>query len=87
MHTLIPNRETLATQLERLCRVCHADEVVLFERATFLVISHAVSKEHGDVHRFEKVPKTMTQLTESCPYPKLIESSPDPTLTLTQPQP
>lgn len=65
MHTLIPNRETLATQLERLCRVCHADEVVLFERATFLVISHAVSKEHGDVHRFEKVSNTIKQLTES----------------------
>ena len=29
VHSLIPNRETLATQLERLCRVCHADEVRL----------------------------------------------------------
>lgn len=66
VHTLIPNRETLATQLERLCRVCHADEVVLFERATFLVISHAVSKEHADVHRFEKVSNIIKQFKLSC---------------------
>ena len=87
VYSLIPNRDHLQSHLEKLCEVCQADELVLFERATFLVISHAVSKEHGDVHRFEKVPKTMKQLTESCPYPKLIESNPNPTLTLTQPQP
>jgi Ras-related GTP-binding protein A/B len=35
--------------------MCGADEVVLFERATFLVISHATRKPFKDVHRFEKV--------------------------------
>ncbi len=29
--------------------------MVLFERATFLVISHAMLSTHYDVHRFEKV--------------------------------
>ena len=28
------------------CEVCQADELVLFERATFLVISHAVRRQH-----------------------------------------
>jgi Ras-related GTP-binding protein A/B len=38
---LIPNIGILETHLCNFCRVCDADEVVLFERATFLVISQA----------------------------------------------
>lgn len=38
---LIPNIGLLETHLNNFCRICDADEVVLFERATFLVISHA----------------------------------------------
>lgn len=39
---LVPNLDELEMRLEALCRICEADEVVIFERATFLVISHAV---------------------------------------------
>jgi Gtr1/RagA G protein conserved region len=42
---LIPNIRLLETHLNNFCRMCDADEVVLFERATFLVISHA---QYGD---------------------------------------
>lgn len=38
---LIPNITVLQTHLDDFCRVCDADEVVLFEKATFLVISHS----------------------------------------------
>ena len=38
---LIPNIRLLETHLNKFCRSCDADEVVLFERATFLVIAHA----------------------------------------------
>jgi Ras-related GTP-binding protein A/B len=38
---LIPNIRLLETHLEKFCKMCDADEVVLFERATFLVISQA----------------------------------------------
>jgi len=40
---LIPNIGLLKSHLNNFCRICDADEVVLFERATFLVISHAQS--------------------------------------------
>ena len=50
VYSLIPNRESLEAQLDKLCLVCHADEVVLFERATFLVISHAVREELSLIH-------------------------------------
>jgi len=66
VYSLIPNRDHLQSQLERLCHVCHADEVVLFERATFLVISNAVRKDHADVHRFEKVSNIIKQFKLSC---------------------
>ena len=42
VYSLIPNRDHLQAHLEKLCKVCQADELVLFERATFLVISNAV---------------------------------------------
>ena len=54
VHSLIPNRETLASQLEKLCRVCHADEVVLFEMATFLKIAHAALVPHDHPTRLTK---------------------------------
>lgn len=38
---LIPNISLLETHLQNFTRLCDADEVVLFERATFLVIAHA----------------------------------------------
>jgi Ras-related GTP-binding protein A/B len=38
---LIPNLSLLETHLNNFCRSCDADEVVLFERATFLVIAQA----------------------------------------------
>ena len=43
VYSLIPNVELLESQLDDFTSICAADEVVLFERATFLVISH-VSK-------------------------------------------
>ena len=38
-----------------------ADEVVLFERATFLVIAHATEVQHEDQHRFEKISNIVKQ--------------------------
>ena len=42
---LIPNMGLLETHLNRFCMLCDADEVVLFERATFLVIATATAVE------------------------------------------
>jgi Ras-related GTP-binding protein A/B len=47
-------------------QVCQADELVLFERATFLVISNVVRRPHADVHRFEKVSNIIKQFKLSC---------------------
>eukprot|EP00579_Thalassiosira_antarctica_P001895 CAMPEP_0201871324 /NCGR_PEP_ID=MMETSP0902-20130614/4273_1 /ASSEMBLY_ACC=CAM_ASM_000551 /TAXON_ID=420261 /ORGANISM="Thalassiosira antarctica, Strain CCMP982" /LENGTH=413 /DNA_ID=CAMNT_0048397273 /DNA_START=97 /DNA_END=1338 /DNA_ORIENTATION=- len=46
---LIPNIGVLESHLSDFCRICDADEVVLFERATFLVISHAQAKKDTSI--------------------------------------
>lgn len=61
VYQLIPNVKSLEQQLERLCGICGADEMVLFEKATFLVISHATHRAHADVHRFEKISNIIKQ--------------------------
>ena len=45
---LIPNIRLLETHLNKFCKICDAEEVVLFERATFLVISHALTNGSSD---------------------------------------
>lgn len=52
--------------LNEFADACDADEVVLFERATFLVISHVTRKEHLDPHRFEKISNIIKQFKLSC---------------------
>lgn len=44
---LIPNISVLQSHLDDFCRSCDADEVVLFEKATFLVISHSQTSSDG----------------------------------------
>mmetsp|Transcript_8003 Transcript_8003/g.24092 ORF Transcript_8003/g.24092 Transcript_8003/m.24092 type:complete len:307 (+) Transcript_8003:213-1133(+) len=66
VNCLIPNVRALETRLKALCKLCEADEVVIFERATFLVIAHQVLAHHEDVHRFEKISHIIKQFKLSC---------------------
>jgi len=63
---LIPNVDILKNQLDAFQSICEADEIVLFEKATFLVIAHSTCKEHKDVHRFEKISNIIKQFKLSC---------------------
>lgn len=82
VYSLIPNVSNLETHLLNFCKICEADEVVLFERTTFLVISHTTAEKSGpaalasepsngngtalDVARFEKVSNIIKQFKLSC---------------------
>lgn len=66
VYALVPNVDKLEGQLNKFCTLSQADEVVLFEKATFLVISHATHKEHSDVHRYEKISNIIKQFKLSC---------------------
>lgn len=68
VYSLVPNIKLIEANLDNFTKICSADEVVLFERATFLVISHSTNRktEHPDVHRFEKISNIIKQFKLSC---------------------
>lgn len=66
VYKLIPNVSALETNLKSFSEIICADEVLLFERATFLVISHCQRKPHKDIHRFEKISNIIKQFKLSC---------------------
>ena len=63
---LLPNIEECKQKLQTFCETLNADEVILFERSTFLVIAHHDAKNHTDVHRFEKISNIIKQFKLSC---------------------
>ncbi|RWS30613.1 ras-related GTP-binding protein A-like protein [Leptotrombidium deliense] len=66
VYKLIPNVQELEKHLQHFTEIIDADEVLLFERATFLVICHCERKPHRDIHRFEKVSNIIKQFKLSC---------------------
>uniref|UniRef100_A0A8C0DYT1 Ras-related GTP-binding protein n=1 Tax=Balaenoptera musculus TaxID=9771 RepID=A0A8C0DYT1_BALMU len=66
VYQLIPNVQQLEMNLRNFAEIIEADEVLLFERATFLVISHYQCKEQRDVHRSEKISNIIKQFKLSC---------------------
>eukprot|EP00045_Choanoeca_perplexa_P023088 m.12227 g.12227 ORF g.12227 m.12227 type:complete len:309 (-) comp9912_c0_seq1:95-1021(-) len=66
--SLIPNVSALQAHLETFRTIVDADEVVLFERATFLVISNSNADDarQRDAHRFEKISNIVKQFKLSC---------------------
>ncbi|KAF1800316.1 Gtr1/RagA G protein conserved region-domain-containing protein [Mucor lusitanicus] len=61
IHCLIPNMNELQASLDTFCSICGADEIVLFEKTTFLVIANSASIQHPDAHRFEKISSIIKQ--------------------------
>lgn len=51
----------LQASLDTFCSICGADEIVLFEKTTFLVIANSASIQHPDAHRFEKISSIIKQ--------------------------
>eukprot|EP00117_Sycon_ciliatum_P032154 scpid81092/ scgid25002/ Ras-related GTP-binding protein A; Adenovirus E3 14.7 kDa-interacting protein 1; FIP-1 &gt; Ras-related GTP-binding protein A; Ras-related GTP-binding protein A; Ras-related GTP-binding protein A len=66
VYQLVPNVSELERSLQQFAEIIDADEVLLFERATFLVISNSLRREHHDDHRFEKISNIVKQFKLSC---------------------
>eukprot|EP00761_Pharyngomonas_kirbyi_P013889 gb/GECH01013918.1/.p1 GENE.gb/GECH01013918.1/~~gb/GECH01013918.1/.p1 ORF type:complete len:297 (+),score=73.95 gb/GECH01013918.1/:1-891(+) len=64
--SLVPNVDKINALLQNFNTVTEAAEVVLFERNTFLVISHVSLVKHEDEHRFEKISNIIKQFKLSC---------------------
>ncbi|CAL1156390.1 unnamed protein product [Cladocopium goreaui] len=63
---LVPDPELLQDQVNFMCQQLMADEVVIFEKNTFLVITRAHTKEMQDQYRFEKLSNIIKQYKLSC---------------------
>lgn len=66
VYELIPNVHELEHNLKTFAHIIDADEVLLFERATFLIISHYHLRPHKDLDRFERVSNIIKQFKLSC---------------------
>jgi Ras-related GTP-binding protein A/B len=75
VYSLIPNVRLLEEYLQWFCEICDAQEVILFEKATFLVISHS------QTHRQEKKPIISSSLTEPSQPPSPLPPPPPPTFS------
>jgi len=64
--SMIPRRELLEQNLVNFANICDANEVILFERATFLVLAHAGVRKYSDGHRFEKLSNIIKQFKLCC---------------------
>ncbi|KAK9472827.1 Gtr1/RagA G protein conserved region-domain-containing protein [Dipodascopsis tothii] len=68
--SLIPNVGIYQKHLQSFANISEADEVILFEKTTFLVISHvtnsSVSALRSDSTRFEKISNIIKQYKQSC---------------------
>lgn len=61
VHSLMPNMDVLEKELKFIGETIEADEVVLFEKSTFLLISNYSNKLNIDSLRFEKISNIVKQ--------------------------
>jgi len=66
VYSLIPQISLLEQQLQDFARISEAAEVVLFEKSTFLVVSHVTRVEYPEQHRFERVSQLMKAFKLGC---------------------
>lgn len=66
VYSLVPNTDEINKHVMEVCTICQADEVVVFEKSTFLVISHATRKAYQDTHRYEKISNICKQFKLTC---------------------
>ncbi|KAM3146764.1 hypothetical protein pb186bvf_001294 [Paramecium bursaria] len=68
VQSLIPNIEVISKSLQQLNDICSCDEVVLFEKSTFLIISFhtLVNNKSADVNKYERLANIIKQFKLSC---------------------
>lgn len=64
--SLIFDMDLLKSSLSKLADACNAEEVILFEKSTFLLTCHYAFKENSDDQRFEKISHIIKKFKLSC---------------------
>eukprot|EP01017_Pseudomicrothorax_dubius_P009333 TRINITY_DN1314_c0_g1_i6.p1 TRINITY_DN1314_c0_g1~~TRINITY_DN1314_c0_g1_i6.p1 ORF type:complete len:306 (-),score=68.12 TRINITY_DN1314_c0_g1_i6:227-1144(-) len=63
---LIPNLDTFKESLKQLSHICDCDEIVVFEKLTFLVIAYHDNRPKKDILRYERISNIIKQFKLSC---------------------
>lgn len=63
---MIPNVQKVEQNIKKLADLLECDEILLFERSTFLIISSCERVVHHDKHRSEKVSSIIKRFKLSC---------------------
>jgi len=70
VYSLIPNAEIIKQHLNQFMTITEAEEVVLFEKATFLDISHTTQERSEEIYkdgqRFERISNIIKMFKLSC---------------------
>jgi len=66
VRSLVPNLLPINEALTKLCKICESDEVVVFEKHTFLVVSKVELKVQRDKHRLEKISNVVKAFKLRC---------------------
>jgi len=64
--TIIMDMDTLKAALANFAEACGAEEVILFEKSTFLLTCHHSNKPINDDQRFEKISHIIKKFKLSC---------------------
>ena len=52
---MVLNIKTVKAKLRELATVINANEIILFDKSTFLVICETIISKQKDIHRYEKI--------------------------------
>jgi Ras-related GTP-binding protein A/B len=63
---LIPNLAEFKESLRQLSQICDCDEIVIFEKSTFLVIAYHENKPQKDILKYERLSNIIKQFKLSC---------------------
>ena len=69
--SLVIDMDLLKNSLNKFAEACNADEVILFEKSTFLLTCHYSDKIISDDQRFEKISHIIKKFKLSCINSKL----------------
>ncbi|CAD8136723.1 unnamed protein product [Paramecium pentaurelia] len=66
VQNLLPDRDIIHNSLKSFCNQCNCDEVVLFEKQSYLVIDFVDVNEKKDILKYERISNIIKQFKLSC---------------------
>ncbi|CAD8134189.1 unnamed protein product [Paramecium octaurelia] len=66
VQNLIPNINIIKESLKAFCQTCSCEEVVLFEKSTFLIIDFQETNEKKDIQKYERLSNIIKQFKLTC---------------------